>query len=191
MAARSGVHQQDVASRCRTLWISRCARPDRRGIRPEAAWGRLEDRPARVGFLYAACGCAGARSRLSALAWARRSAVDAPAGMAIYVFLHRAPRRDLFSRLDAESARAQIRAHGFPAGHGCPLWAFAFQQARGLLQLALCATRSHCRSFLWARVADGAADRRLNDYPCKSRYAVGRIIPLKLSPDGRALVVMQ
>src|SRR5271165_4482105 len=133
MAARSGVHQQDVASRCRTLWISRCARPDRRGIRPEAAWGRLEDRPARVGFLYAACGCAGARSRLFALAWASESTLDAPAGMAIYVFLHRAPRRDLFSRLDAESAGTQNRPRRVTAGDSRPVRPFAFQQTSGVL----------------------------------------------------------
>ena len=88
----------------------------------------------------------------------------------LYLFLCRRPGRAFLPWLDAESSRAASWSGARPAHHRNLVRAFALQQARSPLQLALCCAGIARGHFLRPCVASGSPGGSFSHHPRVGRY---------------------
>ncbi len=94
------------------------------------------------------------------------------AGWLFTLFFVALPEELFFRGTDAEYARAAYWHAAGARDHIADFRPRAFQQARRVLQLAICDSRRRRRGFLWTRVARPAAIARVIDYARYGRYRV-------------------
>src|SRR5580658_5079309 len=179
MAARAGRREQSGAARRGPVWLSCHPATGRRWLRSALAQSGLEDRAARICFLYADCDWVRAGDWVSTLARPCQSPRAAAGDVALHLSADCAAGRDFLSRLDAEPLRATHGAYSFADRDRHPLWPVAFQQTCRPLQLAVCSAGVDCGNFLRARLAIREANCCIGHYARLRGYGLGRAATLK------------